>query len=756
MKRIFTLFVILFVLFSISIKAQPLNGTFTVGGESPNYKNIKDAITGLITNGIYGPVVLKVRDGIYSEQIDFQPIPGTSEKNTITVTSESNDSTKVTYVFSPTKNDNFVLKLFGCDYINFSKITLQSKGTDFATVVKIENGATFNTFSSCVFEGEFTNNITTELGLVFEDAGKNNGNKFQNCIFKNGSIGLFYNTGESLVVYHNKFLNQYYKAIELSYTPGVIINENSILTSTGNNEYIAIDVQYSERNIQITNNRINFESGYYGIYLYFCNGVADNQGLISNNCIGISGKTGTAYGIYVGYSNFLAFYHNTIDIIRPVNSTRAFSQSGSNSSGNIKLANNIFANMGGGFAMYVEQPASIISSNYNNLYTTGAIFGYWGSARKDFNEWKTSCGKDINSISINPEFKSVFDCYAQSFMLDNKGVSLPEVTFDIDGVKRNKTTPDIGAIEWSAPSNDAGIISIDKFQTFCVSKNSVFVNLKNYGLEPLKSVKINWSVNGIVQKPFLWEGDLSQSKTLESLKIGEHSFVLGKQYSLITWTSNPNNSDDAHSFNDTAKVMNSFIAMTGNYTIGPNCNYKNFKDAIADLEKGGVCGNVNFIVKNGTYNEQITINEITGTNAQNTVKFVSESNDSSKLIVLFTPTTAKNNFTLKFNGCDYVTFTKMTIKSSGTTFSTAVRIENGSTFNGITNCILEGAQSLNNSIDMSILSEGPGKNTNNVIKKNNIINGSVGIYYSSGSGSVIEDNNYLNQYAQKCQWWRKY
>ncbi|NVO01589.1 MAG: hypothetical protein HXX09_02715 [Bacteroidetes bacterium] len=756
MKRIFTFLVMIFVLFSISTNAQPLNGTYTVGGENPTYKTLKDAINGLVLNGIYGPVVLKIRDGIYTEQINFQPIPGTTEKNNITIVSESNDSTKVTYVFSPTQSENYVLKLFGCDYINFSKISFQSKGTDFASVVKIENGATFNSFNGCVFEGVFTNNITTDLSLVFEGDGKNNGNKFQNSVFKNGSIGLFFNTGEALVVYHNKFINQYYKGIELSYTPSVIVNENAITTSTGNNEYIAIDVQYSERNIVISNNRINFESGYYGIYLYFCNGTADKQGIIMNNCIGISGKTGTAYGIYVGYSNFLAFYHNTIDIIRPVYSSRAFSQSGSNSSGNLKLANNIFANLGGGFAMYVEQPASITGSNYNNLFTTGSIFGYWGSARKDFSEWKTASGKDANSISINPEFRTVFDCYAQSFMLDNKGIGIPEVIIDINGEKRDKSTPDIGAVEWAAPSNDAGIVSIDKYQTFCVSKNSVFVNLKNFGLEALKNVKINWSVNGVIQKPFVWEGDLGQSKTLESIKIGEQNFSLGKQYTVIAWTSNPNNSNDAFSFNDTAKVLNSYIAMTGNYTIGANGNYKNFKDAISDLERGGVCGNVVFTVKNGTYNEQITINEISGTNAQNTVKFVSETKDSTKLIIVFSPTSVKNNYTLRFNGCDFVTFSHMKIKSIGTIYSTAIRVENGSTNNGITNCILEGMQCTTNSIESSVLSEGPGKNTNNIIKNNNIINGSIGIYYSSGSGSVIEDNNYQNQFAQKCQWWRKY
>ena len=45
--------------------------------------------------GVSCPVVFKVRDGNYPEQVEINPIPGSSVINTVTFESESGDSSKV-------------------------------------------------------------------------------------------------------------------------------------------------------------------------------------------------------------------------------------------------------------------------------------------------------------------------------------------------------------------------------------------------------------------------------------------------------------------------------------------------------------------------------------------------------------------------------------------------------------------------------------------------------------------------------------
>ena len=69
-----------------------LCGTFTIGGENPHFKTINEAVNVLTDAGI--AVVFKVRDGNYPEQVEINPIPGSSVINTVTFESESGDSSK--------------------------------------------------------------------------------------------------------------------------------------------------------------------------------------------------------------------------------------------------------------------------------------------------------------------------------------------------------------------------------------------------------------------------------------------------------------------------------------------------------------------------------------------------------------------------------------------------------------------------------------------------------------------------------------
>ncbi|MBI1288518.1 MAG: T9SS type A sorting domain-containing protein [Flavobacteriales bacterium] len=69
----------------------------TVGGNNPDFQTITDAINSIADNPT-SPYVINVRDGIYNESIVFS-IAGTSTVNTVTVQSESQDSTAV--IISP-------------------------------------------------------------------------------------------------------------------------------------------------------------------------------------------------------------------------------------------------------------------------------------------------------------------------------------------------------------------------------------------------------------------------------------------------------------------------------------------------------------------------------------------------------------------------------------------------------------------------------------------------------------------------------
>jgi hypothetical protein len=108
-------------------------GTYTIGGENPNYKSLSDAATALNINGIAGPVVLKVREGSYDDIFHLIDVKGTSETNTITLANESgpvvltpmNGSSGTT---SGASTGDAIIRLDGTQYTTIQGLTLNDNG----------------------------------------------------------------------------------------------------------------------------------------------------------------------------------------------------------------------------------------------------------------------------------------------------------------------------------------------------------------------------------------------------------------------------------------------------------------------------------------------------------------------------------------------------------------------------------------------------------------------------------------------------
>ncbi|MEK9138675.1 MAG: hypothetical protein AAB393_16250, partial [Bacteroidota bacterium] len=57
---------ILVLLPMVMLQAQPLNGSFTVGGTSPSFATLQDAANALKRRGVSGPTFFNIRPGTYS------------------------------------------------------------------------------------------------------------------------------------------------------------------------------------------------------------------------------------------------------------------------------------------------------------------------------------------------------------------------------------------------------------------------------------------------------------------------------------------------------------------------------------------------------------------------------------------------------------------------------------------------------------------------------------------------------------------
>ena len=742
-------FSFLLAVFSISAFGQ-LNGTYTIGGTSPNYSTINAAVTALVGGGVTGPVVFNIRSGVYSEQLTIGSISGVSSTNTVTFQSQSADSTAVTITYTPSSTDNYTLRFNGCDYVIFKKLSIRATGTSYSTVVKFETGSTFNRFENNIIEGPSVSTSSTNNAVVYGSTTSINNNSFINNAIKNGSYGIYLSASSSSVqLNQNTFTNQYYHPIDLTNLSNLIVSKNTISSNSTYSSFEAIYLSSCGSGLAVTGNKINMYYGQAAIDLYSCTATSSTRGLIANNFIYLAPVSASSYGIYSYNSTYQNIYFNSINNTRASSSAYALYFSGS-SSNNLQLQSNILSCNGGGYPVYTDYTSIINVSDYNDFYTTGSYIGNWaGTYCTTLASWRSSSSQDVHSVNIMPEFTTPSNLHIETYLLSNLGYPASGVTDDIDGQARSFSTPDIGADEWTVPANDAGITSIDQNLTYCITNDSVFAYIKNFGSSSLTSATVNWTVNGVSQTPKSWTGSLAQGNTAGPFCLGYYNFNLGTAYSVYVWTTSPNGGTEGFTHNDSTNVLNKYKAMSGTYTIGGTSpDYTTFNAAVTDLTNGGVCGPVIFNVRNGIYNEQFSISQVNGVSSTNSIIFQSQSGDSTAVTITYAPIST-NNYTVRLNGSDYVTFRKMKIIATGTTYATVFRIESGSIYNTIDRCLIYGSNTTTSSANLvDIYCSGSTVN-NNSITQNKIYDGSYGIYYSASSASVIISQNvFTNQYYQ--------
>lgn len=664
-----------------AIVGPSLTGSYTIGGSNPSFPTINQAVTEITNRGVCGSVVFKIRNGTYNEQISIPEIKGTSKTSTITFESESGDSGKVILLYSGSYEKNYTLQLQGANYVTFQKITISALNGDYGRVIDLSNGSNHNTFASCILLGNTSNNSATESSIVYCHHSANNYNIFRNNEILNGSYGIYYDQPESadlskgIIIENNILENQHSAALYFYSLDSLTIVKNTINTSLNSYGYQHIYCRNCNNYLKIEKNKLSAPNLYegQGIYLENCQGTSSAPELISNNFVQLGG-TGTTYGIFLNASSYQEIYNNNIDIT----DTSDYYGSAINVSScdHINLKNNIFVNTGGGYALYTNSPSNIESSDYNDLYATGRNIAYWSTDQATLKGLQITSEKDTHSISTDPMFISQTDLHVREVWLNGVGSSLPEISDDIDNEPRNASKPDIGADEFNPPQTDAGLYSLESPKTpFLAGNKDIIVILKNFGKDTLKTVHIDWAINSSQPTRVNWSGKLAPADTI-FVKLGTYLFNTSTTYNIKCWSSLPNGSADMVTQNDTIRRINLSAGLSGIYTIGgTNPDFSNFHAAMDALVQGGIVGTVTFKVRNGIYNEQISIPEIKGTNKSRTITFESETGDSTRVTLSYMSNNS-TNYTIQLNGASYITFRKMTLAALSSNYARVICVAN--------------------------------------------------------------------------------
>ncbi|MBA3900974.1 MAG: right-handed parallel beta-helix repeat-containing protein, partial [Bacteroidetes bacterium] len=608
-----------------------LNGTYSIG-LGGDFLNFTAAINSL-SCGISGPVTFNVipNSGPYKEKIYLSNI-NTNSINKITFNGNGNTLIKDSTIFN-----DAVIVLDGADYITFNDFVIKNQDINAGSGVIMTREADNNTINNCTIDLSGVYSSTSSFGGVMisgnilspETNGiSGNGNTISNTTIDGGQYGVIlsgYSSGShafSIAVINCNIKNYLRYGVYLINVSNSTISKNVISSPSRMNSTFNVGIYAGGNgsNNLIESNRIDLKSpklfgvfGSIGIQQNSFNGTTGAPNLFVNNLIfNYSGGYGDQTGIRINSGMHSHFLHNTVAFLDPnpgqIGLTRGFE----NFHGmGMVFKNNVISVSRGGtglkYCLYNTDTNFPIQSDHNVLYNTSSNFIFHNSTSiNSLTQWKTvnSGFYDQSSVSLNPFFSnpSLGIFALTNPVANNIGAPLMVAT-DIVGVNRSATTPDPGAYEFNYATDDAGISGFtNPLQgNLYPGQDSVKVTLFNYGVNNLNTVTVSgYITNGTIIHHFTpvnYSGPTVTYNMGVTVNLGAFNFAAGP-YTIVAWTSNPNNLTDVNAFNDTLKVT-VCLNFSGTYSIGAGGDFSTIQSAINALECG-VSGPVVFEIMPGS------------------------------------------------------------------------------------------------------------------------------------------------------------
>lgn len=547
-----------------------LSGTYTIGGSSPDFPTFTAAINALHYRGVCTAVVFNARPGTYNEKLVLRQVANASNVNTITFQSETLDSTSVVITEDPINYSvSYVLYLNGADHIRINRLWLKNINTGnslgHARVLLANNGSNDLEITNNIIEsvpvgsGYFEYDNAVYIGSDYLESGNNSDVLFRNNHVKHGANGFGFRGGEQagggfqtsgVRVENNIFEGHSGSAVSLSTTisPVVIGNIIRLGVEPGTAGIEMADVIDT---FKVINNKI--ENKAFGVWVNGCNSRSGLRGLVANNSVFTSGISDYATGIELYSSSMTDVVHNSFYSDGLVNRNSALAIRNSN---NINILNNIFFTTGAGYAAVIENSHSY-NSNYNNLYSSGASFiSLDGEEIPTLFAWRSASGSDTRSTSYDPRYVSVSDLHFTNAAIDDRGLPVSTVAYDMNGAARSLSKPDIGCYEVTLPPPspvDAAVSSIiQPLDTVCPGMHQIRISIANNGPDTLTSVDVEIDLNGEAAGIHPWSGTLAPAAVSSPVDLGSFTWLSGLSQVRV-WVSRPNGGADPVNSNDTLK-----------------------------------------------------------------------------------------------------------------------------------------------------------------------------------------------------------
>lgn len=756
------LLVSLIALSGFTVSAQPLSGMYTIGGISPNYTSFTAAVNDMELRGISGHVLFNVRKGTYESNINISQITGSGSNATIEFRSETGIPSDVILRHSHfSSSGNYTIYLNGTDYITFRNMTITAYFVDptpspYNRVVYITNNSNnvrfigneinswflttqLNSNNDCIAVGPENNNTTSN---------DNDTILFYGNTIRGGARGISMagyrfvtNQTSNWKIEKNIFIDQTGTGVYIKNCSTPKIIDNKMIQGKSSKAYVGITVTVASDSLNISGNHISTYESSTGINLNQIVSGSASFLQVCNNMIAMehSLSSSVSYGIRASTCSLLTIAYNSISI-HSLNNTGyvVWAETGCN----MRLQNNILAHYGLGRCYYVTNGTNQFSSNYNVLYNSN------GTALAEINGVQhlslsslASAGREQNSVYANPLFVRKTNLIPTNALVYNIGFPVGGISKDYFGNPRSTTTPDPGAFEGSLPTTDAGISRYDAIPSLICPNESIpmYVYVKNFSVDTVKSFEIQYSVNGVLQTTINRQDTLLASQETGPILVGQLNAATFDELLVRIWTKNPNGSGDLFPYNDTIS-FSVMSAMIGDYTIGAtSSDFTSITSAVAMLSKQGVCGPVTFNIKPGIYTEQVKIPAINGASQSNLITIKSQTNDSTSVILKYTGNLF-SNFLIALEGAKFIHIKNLGFEPTSNIYSKALVLRNAASNNLISGNYFKGKVATSNSPDETSLSIAGGNTNQNIILANRFENGDVQLSLISLVSNTSTDN----------------
>ncbi len=434
-----------------SLKRRIFRNVVTIGGSSPDFQKINDAVIALSAPevALCGNVTFKIRSGVYNEEIFLSNIGLSSASNTITFESETGNA------------DDVIVRSTTSSYVAFGTITVEN-----TNAIRIRNltivRQNFNASGSNVdlairggvddllIEGnKFRSegggsNININL-LPFDAVQKNitiRGNLLEQA--KEGIISDGSNASGQISIEGNRLIGHQTPLniwAQSAVVRGNFISSAEISAARGNNaiHISALNVIVDSNDIRLGGFRLT------GIDLSPPNNTPASA-VLTNNMISVSSSAESKV-LSVQFFNRAELYHNTF---RHEVTTQGGLLTVNLQASYKTIYNNVFMNTTiDGRAISMDASISLLM-DYNDYFVpNGNISSINGGLLcRTIEQWRTQSGRDLHSISVEPPFVSATDLHL-SVAHPAFALSAPHVApTDIDGEARTAASVYIGADEY--------------------------------------------------------------------------------------------------------------------------------------------------------------------------------------------------------------------------------------------------------------------------------------------------------------------